>query len=312
VIEGYSRTYAANWLTQGFRLGWHETRATLKAPLALKPGNGLRVMYVGGDWKLHRGGRSAEVLQGKFERGTLFTLEDAGGSVVLLPMDGPIGYLWRPGTNGGVELLYQPAKLELAREETIAYRVAFAGAEGGLPTERILAFGEAFGAAQPGKTAYAPQLKRGKQLDNYLVWRLDGQGEAIEARLRKTAMPGFLTVSVENLRDNWSVCLADRLRARPNFRALPVRDGRAYAQLDLTEGDSDVFIGHPVVADNPAVKLLVNWQEPGRWFIEAHNPGETPVTARLKSVSGGPLERFDETVTLPPGSSRTWTCAEKK
>jgi hypothetical protein len=66
------------------------------------------------------------------------------------------------------------------------------------------------------------------------------------------------------------------------------------------------------VADHPAVKLLVNWQEPGRWFIEAHNPSETPLTTRLRSVSGGPLASFEKTVTLPPGSSRMWTCAEKK
>jgi hypothetical protein len=312
MMEGYARTYAANWLTQGFRLGWHQTRVALKAPLTLKPGQGLRVMYVGGDWKLHSGGRPAEAPSGKFERGTVFTLEDTGGSVVLMPMDGPIEYRWRPGKNGGVELFYQPGKSNLARAEVVAYRVAFAGAEGGLPTPKMLAYAAAFGAATPGQTAYTPQLKRGRQLDNYLLWRLDGRGEAIEARLPKTDLPGFLTACVENLHDNWSVCLFDRLRPWPNFRALPVRDGCAYAQLDLTEGDSDVFIGHPVVADNSAVKLLVNWQEPGQWSIEAHNPGEAPVTTRLTSAFNGPLARFDETVTLAAGHSRTWTCSEKK
>jgi hypothetical protein len=306
MIEGYARTYATNWLTRGFRLGWHETRVKLKQALALEPGKRLRVMYVGGDWLLHCGGQRVQAPQGKFAHGTLFTLEDAGGSVVLMPMEGPLEYRWTAGKNGGIEVFYQPGKWALAPGDVLAYRVAFAGAEGGLSTQKILAYAVAFGAATPGKTAYTPRLKRGKPLDNYLLWRLDAQGEAVEARLPKTDLPGFLTACVENLRDNWSVCLVDRLRAGPNFRALPVRDGRAYAQLDLTAADSDVFIGHPVVADNPAVKLLVNSQEPGRWFIEAHNPGDAPLAVHLTSAPGGPLSHFDERVTLPPGSSRTW------
>ena len=142
-----------------------------------------------------------------------------------------------------------PPGQTLAKGELIAYRVAFAGAEGGLSTEKILAYATAFGAAVPGKTVYAPQLTRGKLFDNYLLWHVDAQGVAVEARLPKTDLPGFLTACVENLHDNWSVCLVDHLRSGPNFRTLPIRDGRAYAELDLTEADSDVFIGHPLVAD---------------------------------------------------------------
>jgi hypothetical protein len=310
-LDGYVRTYAANWLTRGFRLGWHETRATLKDSCKLDPGKGLRVMYTGGNWRLWSGGQAGQAAQGPFSRGTFFTLDDPGGSALLAPLDGPFHYRWVPGKTGGIELFYQPGKAELARGDTIAYRVAFAGAEGGLPTEKILAYAAAFGVSTPGKTAYTPQLIRGKQVDNYLVWRLDAQGEAIEARLPRTDLPGFLTACVENLHDGWSVWLVDRLRAAPNFRALPIRDGRAYAELDLSEAPSDVFIGHPLVADDPAVKLLVSWQEPGVWFVEAHNPSDAPITTRLRSPAGWPLFRFDQAVTLPPGTSKTWICAEK-
>jgi transposase len=303
-IEGRTRTYAANWLTRGFRLGWHETQVKVKEPIKLEPGKGIQAMYVGGEWKLHVGGKPATAVQGKFERGTLFTLENLGGSVVLAPMEGPLEYRWHQGRNGGVELYYMPGKATVDRGETIAFRVAFAGAEGGLPTEKILGFASAFGALTLGKTAYAPQVTRGKPLDNYLLWRVDAQGEAVEARIPKTDLPGFLTACIENLRDHWSVYLVDRARSGPNFRALPVRDGRSFAQLDLTEADSDLFLGHPVVADNPAVKLLVSWQELGVWFIEAHNPTDAPLTARLSSAAGWPMFRFQDTVTLPPGTSQ--------
>jgi hypothetical protein len=72
-----------------------------------------------------------------------------------------------------------------------------------------------------------------------------------------------------------------------------------------------VFIGHPLVADNPAVKLLVNWQEPGLWFAEAHNPTDAPLRARLVSAPGGPLAHFEETVVLPPGSSKTFVLRQR-
>ena len=114
--------------------------------------------------------------------------------------------------------------------------------------------------------------------------------------------------AVRFVRRKWDCCR----RRGPNFRALPIRDGRAYAQLDLTEADSDVFIGHPLVADNPAVKLLVNWQEPGLWFVEAHNPTDAPLTARLASTPEGPLAHFPETVVLPPGSSKTFSLRQRE
>jgi len=127
--------------------------------------------------------------------------------------------------------------------------VAFAGAGRGTTTGRMLEFAEEFGIAKPGKTAYAPTLKRGKVIDSYLIWRLDAGGTCIEATIPRADMPGFQPVSVEGLNDGWSVHFLDRARPWPNHRALPVRDGRAFAQLDLNEADSDVFIGHPVICD---------------------------------------------------------------
>ena len=78
-LEGYARTYAANWLTRGFRLGWHETRATLKDSCHLEPGKGLRVMFASGNWRLHTVGRRIDAAPGRFDRGTFFTLDDPGG-----------------------------------------------------------------------------------------------------------------------------------------------------------------------------------------------------------------------------------------
>ena len=45
-------------------------------------------------------------------------------------------------------------------------------------------------------------------------------------------MLGLLPVVIEGLNDRWSVQLLERNRPWPNHRALPVRGGRAYAELD--------------------------------------------------------------------------------
>ena len=130
----------------------------------------------------------------------------------------------------------------------------------------------------------------------------------------------FLLAAVEGLNDNWSVWLHDRARKGPNIRGLPIRDGRAYAELDLVPGEPstvlgpglDLFIGHPVVCDQPDVGLLVSWMEPGLWFVEAHNPTDAPLKAELRSSKGWTKFALSESVELAPGTSRIWRVPEAR
>jgi hypothetical protein len=163
-----------------------------------------------------------------------------------------------------------------------------------------------------GTVGYAAKPTRGKTLDTHLFWRAAAKDGALEARLPKTGLLNFIPVTLEGMTDNWSAFLFDRKRpAGANFRAIPVQDGVAYTQLDVTEGDADVFIGHPIVCDRPELKLHVAWKSPGKWFVEAHNPSEKPITAKLRANDGWPLFPFNETITLAPGSSRVWEVAGK-
>jgi len=314
-VTGWSRTYACNWIPETFRVGWHESRLTMKDTVTVEKEKGIRVMYAGGEkWALHRDGRviaSPEMgsSEGAFSRGTFGTLEHGGGSVMLIALGDNLRYAYNKGR---VSLHYVTGKPRLAAGETVHYEVAFAGAAAGTTTSEMLNFARQFGVAKPATAGYSPRLVSGKQLDNYLIWRLDGQGVGIEARIARADMPGFLPVIVEGLNDNWSVQLLDRARKRPNHRALPIRGGRAFAQLDLNQADLDVFIGHPVTCDNPDVKLLVSWQEPGVWFLEAHNATDKAIKTRLTSSRGWRLFHLDETVNLRPGSSRIWHVKEEK
>ena len=308
-LAGWARTYACNWIPGEFRIGWHEESITLKEGVTL-PKGGAQVMHASmPGWVLHREGKLVELpAEGQFGRGTFAALEHPGGSAIVAGMDDQLTF--RVGKKGELSLHYAPESLELPKGAQVHFRIGFAGAGSGTKMAKILDFARKFGVAEPGRPGYAPQVTRGRTLDTYLVWRLDAQGEAVVARVPKAGMPGFLLAEVEGLNDGWSVWLRDRARKGPNIRGLPVRDGRAYAELDLVPGDLDLFIGHPVVSDRSEVRLLVSWMEPGRWFVEAHNPTDTPLKARLRSSQGWDLFGFKESVELAPGASRTWRVLE--
>ena len=310
---GWERIAACNWLTEGFRLGWQETNLTAKDTIAV-PEKGLFVADFKGEvWQGENkvAGYDTPTASGSFGRGTFATLEDKGGAVVLIGMSDDVVY---ESSKGNVRVYYKPKKAELVKGDLIHYTIAFAGAQGGTiaptTTAQMLDFARKFGVATPGQTGYAPQLTRGKLVDNYLIWRVDGKGTGITATIPKADLPGFLPVCVQGLNDNWSVVLLDKQREAPNTRSLPIRDGQAWAQLDLTQADSDLFLGHPVVADKPQVKLLVSWQEPGVWFVEAHNPTEKALPVTLTTAPGWTVFTFRQALTLKPGTSQTWQVRE--
>ena len=307
--SGWLRTAACNWLAEGFRIGWHDANLTAKE--TIECGN-KGLVVTAGRGSLYRNGTAIATpdtvtAQGPFTRGTIAVLEDNGGAVVVIGDDN----LTFAYSRGNYTIYYQPGKTTLAAGDPIRYHFAFAGASGGTTTASMLDFARKFGVSTPGTPGYTAKVMHGKVLDTYLVWRLDALGTAVTARVPKTAMPGFLPVSVEGLHDNWSVLLLDKARPAPNTRALPIRDGRAYAQLDLNAADSDLFIGHPVTANNAKVTLQVSWQQPGVWNIEAHNPTDAAIPVTLTTTPGWTPFTFKQTLTLPAGTSQRWTVKEK-
>ena len=310
-IAGWGRIYATTWLTEGFRVGMYEGNYRATAAIDL-PAKGLVVTACRGElWKDGQqiGGADTPGLSGPFDRGTFLTLRDPGGAVVLAGNGDGLVYEY---SKGNLTLYYRPATLTLAAGDVIHYTVRFAGAGGQTTTEALLDFARKFGVFTPGTPGYQPHMIAGTTRDTSVFWHTDAAGASVQARIAKTAMPGFLTACVDGLNDHWSVWLLDKARTGPNVRALPIRDGRAWAQLDLCAADSDLFIGHPVTTDNPAVVIAVGWRQEGQWTIEAHNPTEKPLTTRLTATPGWTPFTFHDTVTLPAGSSRVWTVQEKK
>ncbi len=315
-VEGWQRIYAHTWLTEGFRLGAVETNLTVKNSIDV-PAEGLYVTQAKGElWQNGKkiGDASTERLTGAFDRGVFCTYEDNGGAVVLIGTGDGLTYDYAKGT---IKLFYRPKTDLLMPGDCIRHIVYFAGASGGTPQQRtttaqMVEFARQFGILEPGKAGYAPKMLAGKTLDTYMLWNVDAQGTAVQAQIPKTAMPGFLPAAVDGLNDHWSVYLLDNAQKGDNFRMLPIRDGRAWAQLDLNLADSDLFLGHPVTASDPKVTLLVSWKQEGQWVIEAHNPTDAPITAALTTTKGWPKFDFTEKIELAPGSSKTWAVAERK
>jgi len=312
VLDGWMRIAACNWMPGTFRSGWQQTQLKLKRDVPV-PEGGLPVAHCStGGWALYRGetrlGGADAPVSAPLVRGTYAVLEHVGGAVVVAGLDGPLTA--RLSGKGQLAIHYVPGKAKLDAGETIAYTIGMAGADGQKKLPDLLAYAKAYGLAGHRAEGCTATIRRGRTLGDRMVWRVEAEGGAFDAKLSGPNLPGLLPVRLEGLNDNWSVWLVDRNRKGPNVRALPCRDGSAYAQLDPAGGDMDVFIGHPVVCDRPGVKLQVAWMTPDVWFVEAHNPTDAAVDAEVHTAPGWEAFALRERVSLAPGASKVWYVKE--
>jgi hypothetical protein len=249
-------------------------------------------------------GAEEEEAEGAFARGTFALKSNPGGSVVIVGTGESLRYDVR---KGNLSIRWVPHEPALKKDDAVDYFIPWIGISGEVTESRIMRMLRQFGVIDPGNAGYAVEVTRGKTLDRHLFWLAEADGGAWEAKLAQADLLNFVPLVLDGLNDNWSVQLLDRARPWPNHRALPVRDGRSWAELDPVEGDLDLFAGHPVTASDPSVRIEVAWKEsPGTWIVEAHNPSDEPTKTALRSSPGWTLFDFSEQVELPPGSSRTW------
>jgi hypothetical protein len=83
-------------------------------------------------------------------------------------------------------------------------------------------------------------------------------------------------------------------------------EGQAWATVSLNDS-LDLFVGHPVIADNPDVWLQVTQTGADAWKVEVHNPTDQPahVTVRRNphfDLLGGKAFT-EETMDIAAGSS---------
>jgi hypothetical protein len=116
-------------------------------------------------------------------------------------------------------------------------------------------------------------------------------------------LAGNLGVAVDGLRDNWTAFC--QVQGDPvKTRIIAVEEGTGYAVLRAEDEGRTVFLGHPLVADNPEIGLTVartrDWK---KWQVEIHNPTGGTVTVTVRSNPHLVGLKFSEKLTLKPGSS---------
>lgn len=170
-------------------------------------------------------------------------------------------------------------------------------------TEVVERFGRELGVLD-GQPAYQVAATAGTVTGQRYFLDIDGAaGQCFSGKLTGKLI-ARLPVRVAGLNDRWSALLYDRKlkQARP----IGVFERRAWATV-VVNGERDLFVGHPLVADNPELRLQMTQAAADGWVVEAHNPTDQPMTVTLtRNPAFDPLTAKPfgpETVTIPAGSS---------
>ena len=183
-------------------------------------------------------------------------------------------------------------------------------------------------------TLYKVHARIGKVAEQKLFLTLRPEDHGFSGRIVKTTaklLPLHLPVYVLGLNPRWDACLwyrgkthlevmhkyrdpwgvesPYRMTAAYEPRAdeiqyIPVIEGGVgYCQVDTDKQNPDVFIGHPLVCDQPVVFLTLVKAKRGQCTFEINNPTDKTLTCTVRPAKGFDLTgEWKQTVTLPPGS----------
>ncbi|NQT87730.1 hypothetical protein HQ560_13255, partial [bacterium] len=173
----------------------------------------------------------------------------------------------------------------------------------GAPTTEIVArYGRDFGI--DGTPAWKVVPSAGTVAGRTVFIEIDGSQSACFRGRMEGEPCSSVPIRVTGANPRWSACLWDAARG---IRPVPVFEGATWAVTEV-RGKADLFVGHPVVADNPKCVITAVHTDPSTWAIGVHNPTDQALTATVR-----PNPAFDplaaqaaERVELAPGASRQW------
>ncbi|HOF88657.1 MAG TPA: hypothetical protein PLZ36_11230, partial [Armatimonadota bacterium] len=299
-LEGYgqSTTFAA--YSDGLRAGWYEFHLTARQDLSAADAK-LPIRYVStrftalraADGTLYTAETLAQLPEsGPFPTGAYLLIDSDGGPVGVVSLDETLVYT-RKGNE--IALGERPAAGGLAAGATFATRIGFVGSPAGTTLDTLHAFFAAMAALPKGAKSSAPSRA------DAIALTLDGKGRGAEVKIPAVPLKANRALVLEKMHDNWDVWLLDRARKAPNWRQLPMVDGTAYATVFADE-PIDLFLGHPVIADHPAVKITLCNTLPGQWVVALHNPTEQAITTRVETQKAWtPFTLKRKAYTVPAG-----------
>jgi hypothetical protein len=123
-------------------------------------------------------------------------------------------------------------------------------------------------------------LQSGKITGQRYILSIDGgETQAFSGELSGDLISS-LPIEVSGLNDHWTAVFFDRQEGKA--RPLGVFENKAWAIVPL-HGKSDLFVGHPVICDQPKIMLQFTQTGDDAWRLEAHNPTDADVTVNLSA-----------------------------
>ena len=192
-------------------------------------------------------------------------------------------------------------------------------------------------AGRPALYEVQPQF--GKVIDQKYFLTLeaaDGGFSGKVARTTNRSLPVHLPVFVQGLNPRWAAALWYRGKARlhkvdyyrdpfgiqtwrwsiatyapheDEIRPIPILEGGiGYCQVDTDKQAADVFIGNPIICDDPRVFITMFKAERGKCTFEINNPTEEEIKCTVQPAEGFELtETWQMKMVLRSGTMKTIT-----
>ncbi len=238
-----------------------------------------------------------------FNRGDyLGILHSIFGSLAVYSLtDGLV--LWGDGVNHQVGIK-TPAGT-VAKGTTLSAKLLLVGMNRLVAEPERLAAQVAADYGLSGPPAYNVEAEQGKVTDQQVTLTLDARkDQCFRGKLTGLAgLSGNLGSVITGLNDTWSAVVQVQ-DGSGKTRLIPVEKGTGYAVLRAEDEGKRLFIGHPLVCDNPQVVIsLARSKDWKTWEVEIHNPTAKAVTVKVRPNPNVEGFRLTETVQLAPGSS---------
>jgi hypothetical protein len=212
----------------------------------------------------------------------------------------------RPGnTHVGVTLADMPRAVKAGDE--IRYRLALyrGRSQEGPNTADWERFALTMGLR--GKPAYeVKDVKAGTVTGTRLLLELIPGDGGFAGTITQSDLPIRLPVRVAQMNPNWTFAWFDLDRKEWHPSAVDPLIRQGYFTLDTRRGAHHIFAGHPVVADNPDVRIAVLSDARSEVRATLNNVGDQPVTVtvRLNPALG---EAPPQQIGLAPGEMKPVT-----
>ncbi len=239
-------------------------------------------------------------------------VESPLGGVAMYSLTEGLGLrMWLP-TRGNLYANIPPETAPSKAGETQTASLLFVGIPRATPytkhlplssTEVVERFYRDFGL-DDGEPEYACEADAGSLTGQRYILDVDGSEEQCFSGKLTGNLISSLPIRVGGLNDEWSAYLLDR--ALGKARPVGVFESQAWATVPM-RGEADLFIGHPIIADNDAAHIQVTQSGEAAWTLEVHNPLDEPVRVTVrKNPKFDLLESSafsQETLDIPAGSS---------